>query len=267
MIELKEENKNNAIIIYRFSAKKWMDELREGNFSFSCPGKYIEESMTEGNDEQGDKFEAVFARLEKGDPRVREMKKKLGHDLEILDDGRYVLLRRESAKLIPTFCFFYFKVDDLHEGAVGDENCGLVPITLYFDEKMYSNFADGNTDEEKLTATAIYTKEFVEKAEQIIFSNDGRRFRARMAGVDYKKRTQDTFLIEPTDNYDELFYKRNKHSYQHEGRIALPGARLTDITKRMNFKTEPFNKEHWFETQDVPFKLTLYCLVINNNRK
>lgn len=259
MIELKEENKDYAIIIYRFSSKKWMDEFRKGNFSFSCPGKYIEESLIEGNDEQGDKYEAVFARLKKDDSRIDEMKKRLGHDLEIIDDGRYVLLRRESAKLIPTFCFFYYKEDNLHEGAIREEKNGLVPITLYFDDKMYSGFADGRTEEEKLTVTAIYTNEFVEKAKQIIFSVDGRKFHAKMGGVDYKKRAEDTFFIDPNDSYDELFYKRPKYAYQHEGRIALPGFRLENIHERVNYQTEPFRKENWFETQEVPFKLTFYC--------
>ncbi len=44
------------------------------------------------------------------------MQKKLLNDLEIIDDGEFVLLRRHSAKLVPVFCFFQYTISDLQEG-------------------------------------------------------------------------------------------------------------------------------------------------------
>lgn len=256
MDELSEENKKNAFIIYRFSPKQYMDFFLNGEFNFGCPGAYIEEAIKEGNNEQGDKYEAVFARLKKGDARISDARDCLKDDLEIIEDGQYVLLRRNSAKLVPTFCFFNYIIEDLRKGEKGEPKNGILPVTLVFDERMYSGFASGTSEAEKLTVAAIKVQGFLPRAKEIIFSEIGVKSRARMKEVDYKLRGNDTFFIPPSDSYDELFYKRPKYDYQHEGRIALPGIQLENIWKRYPLKSMPFDKNMIAETQDVPFRMT-----------
>lgn len=266
MVELTEENKNNAFIIYRFSPEKYMNSLLDGDFNFGCPGKYIEEAITEGNNEQGDKYEAVFARLKHEDHLIQDMKDLLKDDLEIIEDGEYVLLRRESAKLVSTFCFFNYIIEDLRKGVIGEPKNGLLPITLEFDEKMYSGFSDKSNENGPLTITAIYTHEFIKRAKEVINSESGIKSRARMREVDYQLRGEKTFFIPPSDSYDELFYKRPKYDYQHEGRIVLPGIRLENIERRYSLKSKPFDRRNVFETQVTPLKLIIKCSLNKDHR-
>lgn len=53
-MKVDETNKTQTFLIFRFGKKKWIDQFKNGVFSFSCTGAYIE---------QGDLYEAVFARL------------------------------------------------------------------------------------------------------------------------------------------------------------------------------------------------------------
>lgn len=50
------------------------------------------------NDEQGDAFEGVFARVGRFSNELINCMKKFGNDLEIIPDGEYCLLRRKSIR-------------------------------------------------------------------------------------------------------------------------------------------------------------------------
>lgn len=263
---INEENKKESFLIYKFSEKRWIDLFVKGHFNFSCAGAYIRQGLETGNKEQGDPYEAIFARVEKGDPRITNMQKRLGNDLEIIDDEKYVMLRRYSAYLVPTFCFFHYKIEDISRGQPGIPQNGILPITLEFDERMYNSFASSTVTEadRKLTVVAIYVHIFNSIARQFIQSEFGRKASARMGGIDYKKRAKCEFFIEPTDSYDELFYKRKEYEYQHEGRIILPNYKFCSIYDRYNLVTDAFDESGYYLTDDVPFKIVLYATIQNN---
>ena len=91
-------NENDTFAVFKFGHWKWIKRLSEGHINFACGGSYIKQANRDGNNEQGDKYEGVFARLQSNDPLVEHMRDLLGDDLESIDDGSYVLLRRQSAK-------------------------------------------------------------------------------------------------------------------------------------------------------------------------
>ena len=84
---------DNYIIFLKFSEQRWIDSLVNGNFSFSCVGKFIQQAQATGDTVQGDSFEGYFARLKKDDKRLTIMRSRLKDDLEESNDGNYVLLR------------------------------------------------------------------------------------------------------------------------------------------------------------------------------
>lgn len=237
--------------VFRFGEKRWMEQFIKGHFNFSCAGAYIEKAEHEGNNEQGDKYEAVFARLKKCDPRINDIKKRLKEDLEIIDDGQYVLLRRQSAKYIPTFCFFAYKKSDLEKGEFGKktycEDKKIYDITLRFDPKMYSGFVqkyDKNvdkTDDKRCTMALIELNPFIENAKGFIKSAFGFLAGAKMDFINYEEREKDEFYIEPTGDYNELFYKRPKYRYQHEARIVLRNIRFFSMYDRYDLITSEYD--------------------------
>ena len=157
-MKIDENNNDKAILIFRFSEKKWIDCFLEGRLSFSCAGAYISQGLTTSNNEQGDPYEAVFARLMRDDSRIFQAKQQLGDDLEVIEDGDYVMLRRHSAKLVPIFCFFcYLQKDLFNEGKLEYVVNNQGKIKLEFDENMYKGFVDGNkkTNCEPTVATIV----------------------------------------------------------------------------------------------------------------
>lgn len=56
---------DNYIIFLKFSEQRWIDSLVNGNFSFSCVGKFIQQAQATGDTVQGDSFKGYFARLKK----------------------------------------------------------------------------------------------------------------------------------------------------------------------------------------------------------
>lgn len=264
-MKVDETNKTQTFLIFRFGKKKWIDQFKNGTFSFSCAGAYIEQGKT--NQAQGDLYEAVFARLKKSDPRIEKMKRKLGEDLEIIEDLEYVMLRRKSAKLIPIFCFFHYEIQNLREGSlgeVGEDN--LVPISLEFDKRMFTGFSEeGNVaEEDRLETICVYTEPFIKHVKRIVKSPFGSVKNAEMHRVDYSKRKSEEFFIEPTEEYTELFCKDESYAYQHEGRIALLNMRFDSTVERIDIETEPFKNTEYNVTDVSPFKIVLVAHVSQN---
>lgn len=257
---MKIKDENNTFQVFRFGQKRYTEAFARGYFSFSCPGAYITQAIETGNNEQGDRFEAVFARLRKTDPRIEKMKEQLHEDLEIIEDGEYVLLRRYSARLIPVFCFFNYKISDLREGELGEYKDGTILVKMKFDPKMYSGFESENaSDEEKLILIYIDAVAFTNKVEGFLKTPQGKNANARMSEVDYKERGNDTFFIEPTENYDELKYKRPRYKYQHEGRIYFPQCRFISEKDRYTLFAGAFEKNQIYIFESLPSAFTFCC--------
>lgn len=225
----------DAIILCRFGESRWIQSEIAGNLSLSCPGKFIWQAQQTGNNVQGDPREAVFARLRANDPRINEMKKTLGHDLEIIADGEFRLLRRKSAKLKPIYCYYAYKAKDALEDG-NPQEIGELTIRHDFDQLMYSGFADSHgcdnviVDDRRMTMMVLQPQPFLDRIRCALISKN---YAYEMHPVDYELFSEETFFVTPTGKYEELFHKFPEYKYQHEGRICLISESFGHIFDRL----------------------------------
>lgn len=222
---------DNAIMLYKFNESRWINKILNGELSFSCAGAYIHQAKQTHNYIQGDEFEGVFARLQNNNPKIQEMKNKLGKDLEILPDNNYCFLRRKSAKLKPIFCFFSYTAEDaLHDKQPG--KIGKQRVRLNFDQRMFNGFAPSSirnviSNSHMFTLVYLSPRSFIERIKCFLLSNP-----YKMDQIEYISLNNEEFFIEPTDEYNELFYKSKTYCYQHEARICLLGIKFSNIFDR-----------------------------------
>ena len=224
---------DHAIMMYKFGERRWIQKILDGELSFSSPAAFIHQAKISGNYVQGDLKEAVFARLLNSDCRIEEMINKLGSNLEIIPDGDYSFLRRKSAKFKPIFCMFAY--------TAGDALCnsdiskiGKQKLRLEFDKRMFEGFSQNITlnviaETHMFTILFLQSKPFIDNVKMALkFVN----IPYQMKKVKYIDMTNGEFFIEPTDSYNELFYKSVHYEYQHEARICLSGEKFTNIFER-----------------------------------
>lgn len=77
-----------------------------------------------------------------------------------------------------------------------------------------------------------------------------------MQKIDYNFFSDETFYIEPTRNYDELFYKFPQYDYQYEARICVTDVSLPTIFDRWTLNIIPLNKDD-YEITHVPLYVEL----------
>lgn len=229
--------------------------------SFSCAGAFVHQAQKTDNTIQGDRFEGIFARLEQDDERVALMQTKLGNDLNIIPDGDYVLLKRKSAMLKPIFCLYGYKAIDALNEAGANIHPGMNRICHRFDPKMYSGFSGDwkstvIADDRRFTILIMEPKPFVDHVKNALFSN---RISYRMGIVDYSMRNSNTFFIEPTPSYDELYCKDPMYSYQFEVRICLYSMKFISIFDRFSLDIGAFS--------DKEFKIDHMPLIMYTNAK
>lgn len=246
---------NHALLLFRFGEKRWMDKLVLGELSFSCIGAFITQAIRTGNDIQGDKFEGVFARLKKDDERIAQLRLELGHDLEEIIDGSYILLRRKSAKFKPVFCFYGYTAEDaILDGNI--KHTGITTIRHDFDSRMFSGFADSIkvrnviSDSHRFTIVIIQPKPFVDRVKIAMFNNG---LGYTMKKVNYDLFKSETFFLEPTNSYEELFYKFSQYEYQHETRICLKDVKFSNIYERYSINIGKFLKTDYNMVHDEVF--------------
>lgn len=211
----------------KIGAEKWIKKLYEGSACFSPVGDFIVEGETTGNNEQGDKFEGVFARLKKDNPLINSMKEKLGADLEQVTDGEYVLLRRKSCREIPVFCLYGMYKEDAEEIERKKTEDGTLQSTIQFQlsDKMFDEFLNAAlTNDEKIEpwSMGMSLGHFQAAIEKEL---DQRGIQHKAVKVKYDLSETEEFFIEPTYNYDELAHKSDRLNYQKEIRWILPNIR------------------------------------------
>ncbi len=246
---------DNIIEMFRFSERRWNDCIVNGHLSFSCAGAYLKQAIKTNNDIQGDRYEGVFARLKNGDKRIEELRLTLGNDLWIIPEGEYSLLLRKSALHIPIFCFYGYKVRDVLVDAGSEAHVGMNTVRHYFDGRMFTGFVD-HTGFEKAISYDHQFSSLILKAPFLtrlrISLIDG-KIPYKMAHVDYSKMNNDTFLIPPTQNYDELFNKRGIYEYQSETRIILPEIHLPTFVDRHQIEIGALKTDDYIITNSQLF--------------
>ncbi|PKM78520.1 MAG: hypothetical protein CVU90_01935 [Firmicutes bacterium HGW-Firmicutes-15] len=234
---------NHALLLFKFGEYRWIKRLKDGELSFGCPGGYIDIARTSKNDEQGDLDEAIFARLKKGNPKIQEVADTLKDDLEVIDDGAYVKLRRKSSYLVPVFCFYRIKTSDITKNVTA---AGKQKVTYNFDERIFSSFAHSKEVINVLqhdfvpSILTIQPGPFVCVLSEALFKKN---IKYSMHDVDYSKFAEEEFFINPTDKRDELFCKYPRYKYQFETRICLHDIYLKDTNDRYNLLVRRLSDE------------------------
>ena len=68
----------------KIAKPRWAKSLRDGTAWFGSVESYIQKAQKDHNDEQGDAFEGVFARVGRFSNELINCMKKFGNDLEII---------------------------------------------------------------------------------------------------------------------------------------------------------------------------------------
>lgn len=224
------------VICIKISQKKWIEELQKGSAWFGAINNYIVKAEETNNNEQGDKYEGVFARCKKVDPIVMEQRNRLGDDLEIIDDGEYCFLRRKSSRNACAFCMYGIKNTDLTPiGEIDDINGELIGKFHYdIEPRMYSSFLQDGSSPSEVAGFYSSSGHIIDAIES---SLQKERYKWIRKMVQYDIDISKEFFIEPKQDYPELFHKRIDLEYQHEVRIIILGA--TPGTKGIGVSYQP----------------------------
>ena len=204
-------------ICLKVSQERWIRSLKSGTACFNPIDCFIKKAEIDGNNEQGDKYEGIFGRIKKTDARLHELRERLGADLEIIDDGDYVLLRRYSTRNIPIFCTYGVLREEItiNPDSVHREGGKMIGTARYdFPDKIYDGFLDDD-DVWGFYCSAGHLHTEIEKA---LTHN---KIRFEKAKISYDIDLSKEFLLTIDDSYPEVTHKRMDLSYQHEIRYYL----------------------------------------------
>ncbi len=209
------------ILDLKINKEVWINKLKAGSICFNRVGYFIEKGEQSKNGEQGDRFEGVFARLPKNDPRIEEFKVSLGKDLEVIDDDSHVFLRRLSVKDIPIFCMFGVKKEELEplsEPSTYADGQLHMRAKYLFPPRMYDEFLDEKKNGEVICGF-FASPDHLESEIERKLKSEGKYFDKRLVAYDIDLTQEFVFPLD--DSYSELFHKRNDFDYQHEIRYVL----------------------------------------------
>lgn len=243
------KNSTSVPLFFKFGKNKWMQKMVNGEISFSCTGRFINDAIKTGNNIQGDAFEGVFARLKSNDCRIAQMKEKLKEDLEILEDTEpYVLLRRKSSQYKPIFCLYSYTFDDINNDCCNPK-VGKNLVKHEFHDDMYSGFAESldiknvlSNDEQFTQVVFAKSENFINRLKLEMLSQD---HIFKISRVNYSEFEKDEFFIEPTAAYNELFYKFPKYKGQHEARVCLLDMNFNNYSERYSLNIGPLSDDEY----------------------
>lgn len=219
-------SKVKAMLYVKIAESKWAKKLRNGCAWFGTIDGYIKKAETEHNDEQGDRYEGVFARQRKDSPVIKDCLDRYGSDLEIIDDGDYVLLRRKSSRRMCAFCVYAIHEDsNLKVDSSEPYKDGLIRAHLYHkvSKEMYEKFLHGKRTE-NADATGVYMSSghFDEEIQKCM-ERKHRKFWRGVVAYDIDPTREFCLSLDDIVNeeYGELFHKRKDLNYQSEYRTVI----------------------------------------------
>ena len=209
----------NIELCMKVSEKRWIESLRNGKACFNPVETFITKAETGGKNEQGDKYEGIFARIKANDGRLVNLRKCYEDDLEEIDDDGYVLLRRKSSRKVPIFCAYGIRRDELkiRENSIHEE-AGEYKCTVDYDfpDKIYNGFLDCEDVWGFYASSGLFCTELEEALDKTHLSY-------AKAVISYDIDLTKEFYFEPDSDYSELNHKRKDLEYQHEIRYRLLG--------------------------------------------
>ncbi len=236
---------NDAILLFKIGERQWIEKLYDGELCFSCVGKYIKQAERTKNDIQGDRYEAVFAKLLKNNPKISEMRNLLQNDLEEFEENGYIYLRRKSARLIPVFCLYAFTEQVLsEENHISSEE--EVELKHKLDNNMFAGFTYPFEINNVLTNACRFTGMVMQPLPftvNIRCQMQELGYEYYMGLVNYSLMNEGEFFINPSPAYNELFYKMPYYKYQNEARIILHKNIFTFDNKKLVIKMKPLKSK------------------------
>lgn len=218
-------NKIDVPVCLKVGQEKWIKSLKAGTACFNRAGFFIEKAAQTGNNEQGDLYEGVFARLRKDNPLLAQTIKCFETDIELIDDGDYTILRRKSTRSIPIFCAYGVRKDELKiidTSVRFDEEAGQYKGRIRYDfpEKLYHGFLD--VSEEDAIWNFLCSAGHLFDSLETSLQEKGYTYSKCVAKYDIDLSKE--FYIKPDADgpYSELTHKRIDLAYQHEVRLYLP---------------------------------------------
>ena len=211
--------------ILKVGENQWMKKLYDGQLSFSCAQAYINQGIHTSNQEQGDPDEGIFAQLIAGNPLITQMRELLGDDLEEYQRGGFIMLRRKSACRKPIFCVYTIRAFDFENQL---RHAGLNRVNIPINQKIYENLLTAHPvnvlscaeqEKRKLMSVFFNSEPFFSAVDKALRCRYYEPMRSDAVEYDIKDDTE--FFVKPDDNYNELYHKRERYSYQHEVRIVL----------------------------------------------
>ena len=231
-----------AYLLYKRVKDEYFKDISNGIVHFSCCEKYIEIAKKGCGKGQGDEHECVFAKYlkENSSKPIKKYKNIFDDDLQVEEEGDYVLLRRKSSLLIPTSCFYgidgniiinNLKDEDLeYIKKIASDNPGKneikVPkIPFYFGDKYLDDF--GKEDETK--GIYIVPKKFKEemirkkvKFNKVAYIDENQEYDI-FKDKFYNKYFDDIMNLKEAFNYRvDMFFKDKSYSHQNEYRFIIP---------------------------------------------
>lgn len=238
--------------ILKVGENQWMKKLYDGQLSFSCAQAYIDQGIQTNNQEQGDPDEGIFAQLRIGNLLIARMRELLGDDLEEYQRGGFIMLRRKSACRKPIFCVYTIRAFDFEDQL---RHAGLNRVNIPINQKIYENLLTAHPvnvlscaeqEKRKLMSVFFNSEPFFSAVDKALRCRYCEPMRSDAVEYDIKDDTE--FFVKPDDNYNELYHKRERYSYQHEVRFLLPRKTLGRKRSRFNMIIGPVEGRYMFES-------------------
>ena len=212
------ENRSCRSVIFDYIKKQLGMRTEFGATAwFGAIDGYIEEAIKTGNNEQGDKYEGVFARVKKNSFLMYHFMGMLGDDFESFDDendNSYCFLRRKSSRYVCAFCMYGVAESDLKRlgKPIFKNNQWLGNYECKISKEMFDRFLQTR---ERVAGCYVSVGHFFDA-----LAEETEHPMARGI-VQYDIDLTKEFCIVPDERYGELFHKRKDLDYQKEIRHLI----------------------------------------------
>lgn len=246
----------------KIAKPRWAKSLRDGTAQFGSVESYIQKAQKDHNDEQGDAFEGVFARVGRFSNELINCMKKFGNDLEIIPDGEYCLLRRKSIRKACVFCMYGLTPQDFLP--IGElyyiDGVKVCDFQHTVSQKMFEGFLDDKEKAASVCASIGHLNEAISKGASDV------GYTIRRQELKYDLDFTREFMIagiEPGSPYEELFHKQKRFSYQHELRSLLSNVDCPPSQDGIPIQYKKLEKDSLFydESNDVGMIIQMTCSI------
>ncbi|MEF9984669.1 MAG: hypothetical protein RR710_09045 [Oscillospiraceae bacterium] len=230
--------------------------------TFGCAANWLNYALKENNQLTGDFFECIFARLEKGDPRIDTMTdakgNPMGDHLLVLENEAddSCILRLIPTILKPVMCFYSFNTNAIRK-RFADGNSLAPSFGLNLDRyRTNMGYMEDSSSFLFITDPVRFFADLKKEIPLAVSNNTAKLTSKRFYGnfnpeepmffkeVDYDKHTSSEFYYDLPEAQEEMFWKMPEYRTQAELRITIPNinfVNLYDPNKEYNYEMNELN--------------------------